>query len=104
MAVTAATAVRVVVKLVKGGLEDWMGRFWGLDGGGVRDLGETVEEEEGERRADGEKIVAIWDVEDRWICGLALFIFYLVRKFPLIQWKRRKAVYLSHLISTFPSR
>lgn len=102
MAVAAAMAVRVVVKLVKVGLEDWMGRFWGLDGGGVRDLGETVEE--GERRADGEKIVAIWDVEDRWICGLALFILYLVGKFPLIQWKRRKAVYLSHLISTFLTR
>lgn len=58
MAAAAATAVRVVVRLGKGGLGDWLvGRFWGLDCGWVGDLGERVEEEE--RRADGEKIVAI---------------------------------------------
>lgn len=61
IAAAAAAAVRAVVKLVKGGLECGMVRFWGLDGGGIGDLEEMVveEEEEGERRAEGEKMVAI---------------------------------------------
>lgn len=49
----------------------------------------VVEEEEGERRAEGEKMVAIWDGEDRcvdmwlfvWLSLFAMKIFpYLIRR------------------------
>lgn len=85
IAAAAAAAVRAVVKVVKGGLECGMVRFWGLDGGGIGDLEEmVVEEEEGERRAEGEKMVAMLGGGLLGLCFCLVYL-YLVGRFPLIQ-------------------